>query len=183
MSVLEKIGFRPEGRCSSGPPRSILKKMMGASVLVSFAGGAHALDDVLAQYRQVLDTCLAQAIDHEARIDCIGRMSAICMDSEEGGHSTLGMSTCNHAEAQAWDHYLNVEYKATMSWAKTADSEEKVHFPEFANRADALRSAQRAWIAFRDAECGLSYARNAAVPFRRRSIVTYVRPHEHVTPR
>ena len=31
-------------------------------------------------------------------------------------------------------------------------------FPEFANRAKALRDAQRAWIRFRDAECGLAYA-------------------------
>ena len=45
-----------------------------------------------------------------------------------------------------------------MAWAKAGDADDMANFPEFANRADSLRAAQRAWIAFRDAECGLEYA-------------------------
>jgi uncharacterized protein YecT (DUF1311 family) len=80
------------------------------------------------------------------------------MDSQEGGHSTLGMTACLNAEADVWDGFLNTEYWATQDWAKAADEEEAAQFPEFAVMAERLREAQRAWIAFRDAECALSYA-------------------------
>lgn len=85
-------------------------------------------------------------------------MAAVCMDSEDGGHSTLGMTNCALSEAQVWDKYLNLEYRAAMDALEAMDTDEAEFFPEFANRAESLRAAQRAWIAFRDAECGLAYA-------------------------
>jgi uncharacterized protein YecT (DUF1311 family) len=38
------------------------------------------------------------------------------------------------------------------------DAQERDTFPEFANRAESLQAAQRAWIPLRDADCSLEYA-------------------------
>lgn len=105
-----------------------------------------------------LRACYDAAEDPDARRACMFQTSEMCQNAEEGGGSTLGITTCNHSETTAWDVLLNEEYKATLAWAKTFDQEDQHHFPEFANREDSLIAAQRAWIAFRDAECGLRYA-------------------------
>lgn len=89
---------------------------------------------------------------------CRGLLARPCMETEPGGFTTIGMVECIFAETRVWDGWLNDEYRAGMDWAEAADAAERETFPEFANRATALRDAQRAWIAFRDAECGLEYA-------------------------
>ena len=80
------------------------------------------------------------------------------MAGEDGGETTLGMSMCMADEVELWDGILNAEYRETMDFAKAMDAGEVEYFPEYAKRAEALRDAQRAWIAFRDAECALAYA-------------------------
>ena len=77
---------------------------------------------------------------------------------EEGGETTLGMSRCHFGETVVWDRYLNDEYRRTMRVMRAMDEDEGETFPEFANRGASLVKAQRAWIAFRDAECNLAYA-------------------------
>jgi uncharacterized protein YecT (DUF1311 family) len=89
---------------------------------------------------------------------CAGRLSEACQSSAADGQTTLGMVNCAQRETAAWDVLLNEEYRATRAWAETADAAEAVSFPEFARMAEALRDAQRAWIRFRDAECGLAHA-------------------------
>ena len=89
---------------------------------------------------------------------CMFKASEACQAEEEGGYSTLGMSMCNQAEAEAWDVLLNAEYKAAMAAGKVMDEDEAAHFPNLDKRVDTLRAAQRAWIAFRDAECLNAYA-------------------------
>lgn len=117
-----------------------------------------ATEHEVATYGAVLDACYAAAEKDGTQADCIGKMAAACMDGEDGGHTTLGMTFCNSAEAQVWDKYLNLEYRSAMAALKAMDADEAEFFPGFANRAESLRAAQRAWIAFRDAECGLAYA-------------------------
>ncbi|MEM9427653.1 MAG: lysozyme inhibitor LprI family protein [Pseudomonadota bacterium] len=119
---------------------------------------ASATEQEVAAYGATLDACYTAAADSAALTDCIGQMATVCMDSQDGGHSTLGMTMCAMAEARVWDKFLNLEYRATMDGLKAMDTDEAEYFPEFANRAESLRAAQRAWIAFRDAECGLAYA-------------------------
>lgn len=121
-------------------------------------GAVWATDHEVAEYGPVLDACYQKATDAEGLEACRGKMAEVCMETQDGGYSTLGMSSCAAAEAQVWDKYLNSEYKKTMAWAKAADASEAVHFPGYATRAESLRAAQRAWIIFRDAECGLAYA-------------------------
>jgi len=102
-----------------------------------------------------LGACIAAADDPTS---CIGMVAETCMAKPDGS-TTVGMMFCNIEERDLWDRGLNAVYGKLMAGEKAADDEERKYFPEFANRADALRDAQRAWIAFRDAECGYAYAR------------------------
>jgi uncharacterized protein YecT (DUF1311 family) len=62
-----------------------------------------------------------------------------CMESDEG-RSTHGQRQCLAAATAAWDRELNQVWKALMSEIDDDPAKE------------ALRAAQRKWIAFRDAE-------------------------------
>ena len=121
-------------------------------------GQALATEHEVSTYGPILDACYDAADGTEALAACKGQMAESCMATQDGGYTTLGMSLCAAAEADVWDKYLNSEYKTTMAWAKSADEDEAVYFPGYANRAESLLNAQRAWIAFRDAECALAYA-------------------------
>lgn len=116
-----------------------------------------ATEHEIGEFGPVLEACYAEAKEPEARSDCIGKMSTVCME-QDGGHTTLGMSSCMNAEAGVWDKFLNVEYKATREFMKVSDADEAEYFPAYARRVETLLEAQRAWIAFRDAECDLVYA-------------------------
>ena len=137
----------------------MVRRFFFAICLAGPATGVQAAGHEVAEFAPILDACYAAAERAEELRACRGRMSETCMQTSDGSYSTLGMSACASAETAAWDRYLNSEYGLTMAWAKAADAAEAEHFPEYANRADALRAAQRAWIAFRDAECGLAFAR------------------------
>ena len=118
---------------------------------------AHADEPEEATYDPILRHCYESAEPSDLS-GCIGRMADACKDGEEGGWSTLGISQCNLAEARVWDGYLNSVYQETLAAFEASDADEAEQFPEFARRVEALRDAQRAWIMFRDSECGLAYA-------------------------
>ena len=103
-------------------------------------------------------SCYEAGTTVEAREACIAVASNTCQTQHTDGGSTLGITLCNQGETLVWDRILNEEYQATMAWAKEADALEAETFPEFANMESSLRDAQRAWIGFRDAECGFAYA-------------------------
>ncbi len=129
-----------------------------AGLAIAAPVSGSATEHEVAVFGSILEACYAAAETDDAMTACIGQMSTACMDGQEGGHSMLGMSSCINAEAQVWDKYLNSEYRETMAALKAMDADEAEFSPEFAKRADSLRDAQRAWIGFRDAECGLAYA-------------------------
>lgn len=131
--------------------------MKAALVLCLLGSPAFATEHEVAAFGPILAACYEAASEPASRGACVGRMASVCME-QEGGQTTLGMSSCLSAEAEVWDDYLNAEYRATRDWMKAADAEEAGFFPEFAVRAEKLLEAQRAWIAFRDAECALDYA-------------------------
>src|SRR5690606_5118972 len=60
-------------------------------------------------------------------------------------------------ERDVWDRLLNDQYAVARDSARRMDEADRDDFPEFAHRADQLRYAQRAWIAFRDANCAMEY--------------------------
>lgn len=137
----------------------MVRRVFCAICLAGSATGVQAAGHEVAEFIPVLHACYAAAEGGEKLRTCRGRMSETCMQTSDEGYSTLGMVTCLSAETAVWDRYLDSEYRVTMAWARAADADEAERFPEFANRAEALRAAQHAWIAFRDAECGLAHAR------------------------
>ena len=125
--------------------------------LAAFALAFPALAQDLPDYAPRLHACYDAATDREARLACADAVAEPCM-AEPGDETTIGMSMCLQAETEGWDVLLNREYRATMDHMAAMDEDEREYFPEYATRVDSLRAAQRAWIAFRDAECALAYA-------------------------
>ena len=72
----------------------------------------------------------------------LSKQHAACMD--KSGGTTMGMIECITAEAQRQDARLNKAYKAVMADLSPA-------------RKKQLLEAQRAWLKFRDANCGFYY--------------------------
>ncbi len=114
-----------------------------ALVLALIGSAAQAQEFVPKVNAAQVDSCFATALREGMDASCIGAASGICME-QPGGFTTQGMSQCTSAETEVWDGYLNRAYKARMAEI-TPDQK------------TALREAQRAWIAFRDADCGLQY--------------------------
>lgn len=110
------------------------------------------------EYGGILRACYEDAEGSDAKSQCLGAMSTACMEQEEGGYTTLGMSRCAYGESLVWDEFLNAEYRETRRFLASLDEEDKEYFPEFSVRVEALLKAQRAWIAYRDASCELDYA-------------------------
>lgn len=73
----------------------------------------------------------ADAAEHQ-----IDRYLASCMDAES---TTAAMVNCTHQAYSLWDQELNIKYNNLMSVLAPADKQ-------------ALRNAQRLWIAFRNEE-------------------------------
>ena len=102
--------------------------------------------DTLTVDASVVEACVADTPPGELTPACIGAASQRCQQ-EPGGDTTLGIVECVMGEHAAWDAALNREYKAARA-AFQGDP-----------AADSLLAAQRAWIAWRDAECGFQYDR------------------------
>jgi uncharacterized protein YecT (DUF1311 family) len=69
----------------------------------------------------------------------IDRQLAACVERD---YSTAGMTNCAYEAQEAWDQELNTRYAQLLASLPAAE-------------ADALRAAQRQWLAFRDAEYDL----------------------------
>ena len=95
--------------------------------------------------------CRDASIQGETMPGCIGAAAGVCQQ-QDGGSTTYGIVQCLAAEAEAWDEMLNEEYRLLRDEARAADDGAGL------SRADALCDAQRAWIAFRDADCDLAFA-------------------------
>lgn len=110
---------------------------------------------------EALRACLAGAANDER--SCIGRIADPCQN-EPDGSTTPGIAACLGREEAAWDGLLNERYAGAVEDAKETDR--RLKGPDAAAGAtpipvlDALRKAQRAWVAFRDAECERLYALN-----------------------
>lgn len=101
--------------------------------------------------------CVEAAGGGEAARSCIGTGAGACFEGAPDGQTTFGMMFCLLAERDAWDALLNAEYRRARAAARAMDEAERASSPEYAVRADQLLAAQRAWIAFRDANCAMDY--------------------------
>ncbi|MCW1933331.1 lysozyme inhibitor LprI family protein [Pararhodobacter zhoushanensis] len=125
-------------------------KLFALLILLAAPASAQAPYD---SYMNGVPECLASGDNA-----CIGNGAAACFEGAPDGETTVGMMSCLLAERDAWDTLLNAEYQSARAAAATMDDAERDQSPEFAVRADRLREAQRAWIAFRDTNCAMSYA-------------------------
>jgi len=120
----------------------------------------------LMPYMDSVAPCLAAAETEADAQACIGEAAGVCMAAEDQNQTTIGMMFCLLAEREAWDRLLNTQYQSTLAGLRREDEADQDLFPEFANRVDSLRAAQRAWIPLRDADCSLEYAMWGSGSFR-----------------
>lgn len=112
---------------------------------------AQAKDEGLRFDGALIQSCL----DAGGWRDCIGVGANACIEATPGGYSTVGMTGCTIAEEDWWDARLNAEYQALMDRERQGDADWQP-IPGLMPRpsgAEALRTMQRAWIAYRDATC------------------------------
>ncbi|MCK0094934.1 DUF1311 domain-containing protein [Yoonia sp. F2084L] len=117
-------------------------------------------------YESAVHDCYAAATAANGSDDCIGDAANTCMEQEANGYSTVGMMFCLSDEAGVWDFLLNQEYQLVKKFALERDESDLSNFPEYAVRQEQVLNAQRAWIAFRDANCTMSYGRYGAGSLR-----------------
>ncbi|WP_206513286.1 lysozyme inhibitor LprI family protein [Pelagibacterium montanilacus] len=115
-----------------------LLALASASPLAAQDGHIEAFDAGL------LEACADEAGDADALSACVGVAADACQEAP-GGATTMGIAACLMAESAVWDDRLNTAYGALRDGLADAP-------------ADSLRDAQRAWIAFRDADCAFQYA-------------------------
>lgn len=118
-------------KCSPSPLRGIAQPGSG------WNGAVASQDDLETHMRlTVLSTCLAVLVAAPA---------ARAQECDRSDDSQQMMNICADADYQAADAKLNATYKGLVG-----DGDEKSN--------KLLQAAQRAWIAFRDAECAYSAA-------------------------
>ena len=97
-----------------------------------------------------IHACHAATPEGQRSPDCLGAAADQCQ-LLPGGTTSQGIATCITAETAIWDDILNEEYQTTRADQKTRDASEGTDL------AGGLQNVQRAWIAFREAECDLTY--------------------------
>jgi uncharacterized protein YecT (DUF1311 family) len=130
-----------------------LAAIMTALLLAALPAQADQLQDDA----DALESCMVTAWPRDALALCTGIVSDPCQ-AEPGGQTTLGMNQCLAREADAWDAVLNRQWPKLMTRAREVDAANQTTVPTLDSAAETLRSAQRAWIVFRDAECRHNYA-------------------------
>ncbi len=113
--------------------------------------------DPLQDDADAIESCMVTAWPRNVLTLCAGIVSTPCQ-AEPGGQTTLGMNRCLAREADAWDAVLERQFPRLMTRAREIDAANQSTAPALDSAAETLRSAQRAWIVFRDAECRHNYA-------------------------
>ena len=127
-----------------------------AAALLLLAPSAMAEEGDPAPFMPALTGCLSAAASEAEEARCENVVFTACQmaQGEDERHTTLAMANCALAEAGAWDLLLNRYWPDLRAQAREEDADD-----ETTARADALVAAQRAWIAWRDADCAFEYAR------------------------
>ncbi|MEO0622337.1 MAG: lysozyme inhibitor LprI family protein [Pseudomonadota bacterium] len=126
-----------------------------ALILVSMLASAATAEEPPAPADvAALETCMAEQLPATDRAEaaCIRRLAEPCMGTAEGG-TTLGTVDCLFAESAAWDVILNADWPELMARARSTDGSYAGVDPPPPSAAKTLRTAQRAWLAWREAEC------------------------------
>ncbi len=105
-----------------------------------------------------LRSCLAEADrDPDAERACVGKPSTACLDAPQAT-TTTAIGACFAAEAEAWAHLMAETLDSATAMAATLDALAADEAPPSPPAAPLLVASQRAWEAFRDADCALEVA-------------------------
>lgn len=116
-----------------------------------------------AQDADTLRACLKDNPDRlAAEAACMGMVFNACSEASKD-YSTAGMVTCSEREIDAWDVLLNEYWPDVRARAKALDAQDAGADGAYSR---SLLDAQRAWLAYREAECAWDYQRFAGGTIR-----------------
>lgn len=136
--------------------RAMIKAAALAFGLCLMGSSASAQDFTIDAH--LIDRCLG--INQDTPMFCVGQQARACYD-DYGGGADMVLAACLEAEAAYWDGALNQVYQEVLALVEREQNMDIGYLPD--QLTDATRAMQRAWIAYRDATCGLDLAR--AFPF------------------
>jgi len=116
----------------------IAAAIVGSSAMAAQPSFSQEVGMDIAEFQRCLE--VADADDNISRNECIGVASSKCVGTY---YSASGKANCWSMETGLWDDMLNSEYR------KLNKSSSNRKFKS------ALKTTQRAWIKYRDADCGL----------------------------
>lgn len=97
-----------------------------------------------------MNSCLEAAADPAAKYACVGQAAQACTEAS-GNDSTIGMSACYGAELDLWKAQLNATYDKLNATHEASDK--RIEGVGATPQAPELEAAEKAWLAYRDAEC------------------------------
>lgn len=119
-------------------------------ILATFAqaspaqAGAETSTDVT-----TIRTCLAGQRNRREKATCIGQIATSCLRENSKEPVSIQTVLCTGQELAAWDVILNENYAAQQRSIERTDEPDSLIRRD---QMEALRTAQRLWIQFRDAE-------------------------------
>ncbi len=108
--------------------------------------------------RGIIETCLGEADDPPEQRACIGTVAGPCLAASPAGDTVAGVIACAESEAVVWAALLDEAYEGLVLASRgVAEIDIEAGLP-VGHREETLQAAQRAWIAFRDADCAHAVA-------------------------
>lgn len=117
----------------------VLHRLCG-TLLVGAAAGSAMADNAATLEACVTDAFTTEFSSAHAEAACVGTLSDGCVAALPGGGTTIGIMECIAGEQRAWDGLLNNWWKELRAGPPPGPD-------------DPLLAAQRAWLAFREADC------------------------------
>lgn len=128
--------------------------ILAAALGSASPGAAQQMPDP-GPHMPALLACLGRSTARAGDEACKGVVYAACEAAQSEGerYTTIGMSLCALTETAAWDAVLNADWKRLRAVMQRQDE------ADGGDRDGMLLKAQRAWLAFRDADCAFETAR------------------------
>ncbi|MEV8465286.1 lysozyme inhibitor LprI family protein [Fluviibacterium sp. DFM31] len=120
-----------------------------AALLAGLSVPAHA--DAVGDLR----ACVEASDLRSDQQDCVETVYAACSEAS-GDTSTAGEVECLGEEIEAWEVLLNAYWPDVQAQAEAQDAQDAGAEGGYSAR---LLEAQRAWVAYREAECAWQYQR------------------------
>ncbi|MEM9100178.1 MAG: lysozyme inhibitor LprI family protein [Pseudomonadota bacterium] len=137
----------------NGPTASLIALIAAALLLPPPSSASE-------QNAEQLESCLHNAFNQKDRMACIGTISDPCQSTPEGS-KTAGLAECFAEEASAWNVLLDRYWTDLKKQAAGVDASNAGFGITTPKANEALLSAQRGWLAYRDGRCNYYYARFA----------------------